>query len=136
MASKKGKKKGMTVSSDDSAEVAAEFASTGDTELPPAAEEDDSIFDDKEVDATPYIDAWKAAQVALISAKKLYDDAEQAVSDALRDMVEKLGSGPFSMGGRTVTITSRTYSDRTGADGKPLVRYFFKRLGAAVRSLD
>lgn len=135
MASKKGKKKSMTVVSDDSnpAEVASEFDATGET-IPPTA--DDDIFDPAEVDASPFIDAWKRAEISLIAAKRSYDDAEQAVSDALRDMVESVGAGPFSMGGRTVTITSRTYADRKGTDGTPLVRYFFKRLGAQVRSLD
>lgn len=135
MASKKGKRKGMAVVSDDAnpAEVASEFDATGET-VPPSA--DDDIFNPAEVDATPFIEAWKAAETDLIAAKQAYDDAEQAVSDALRTMAEKVGAGPFSMGGRTVTITSRTYADRKGSDGAPLVRYFFKRLGAQVRSLD
>jgi hypothetical protein len=135
MASKKGKKRGMTVASDNvnGETVAAEFESTGET-VPPA-DPDDDIFNPEEVDATPFIEEWKDAEKALIAAKRDYDYAEQAVSDSLCIMAEKIGSGPFMLGGRTVTITSRTYADRKGADGKPLVRYFFKRIGAAVRDL-
>ena len=135
MASKKGKRKGMTVVSDDTypEAVASEFQNTGET-VPPQ-DPDEDIFNPDEVDATPFIDAWKAAEAALIAAKLAYDDAEQAVSDALHTMADKIGAGPFMLGGRTVTITSRTYADRKGSDGQPLVRYFFKRIGNAVRDL-
>jgi hypothetical protein len=50
-------------------------------------------------------------------------------------MSDALGNGPFSLGGRTVTITSRSY-DKLDENGKPLTMYFFKRIGAAVRTLD
>ena len=57
-------------------------------------------------------------------------ELESDLSDAIKDLRDNMGKGPFLIAGRTVTIMHRSDSET----GKIL--YFFKSVGGELKSLD
>lgn len=88
-------------------------------------------------DVPALMSALRAAQADVDVTQDAADKAVLQQSYAIKAILDAMGSGPFQIDGRTVTITSRTKAGKTDPNtGEELVVYFFKRLGGEIRNLD
>jgi hypothetical protein len=88
-------------------------------------------------DVPALMSALRAAQADVDVTQDAADKAVLQQSYAIKNILDAMGSGPFQIDGRTVTITSRTKAGKTDPNtGEELVVYFFKRLGGEIRNLD
>jgi hypothetical protein len=99
------------------------------TEVVPSSE----VQEKPAVDKRSLFLAFDATDTELKAAEAALDAAKQRRSDAVKAIAVNCGNGPFSWGGREVSVTTRT-EKKPDANGEQVevVRYFFKTFKKAV----